>query len=444
MQLALEEIFEADAYKKLIHNIHASLFDTPSNPQKTQTYEYKLLNKVKEVLYVEISSNIIKDNGNKPYEVLCVIRNITQRKKAELAVKESEAKLVKLLATTNRKKHQTNPQSQLYIRKHSRCKLHFFDIIDDQIYFSICNTRWSNALGINKEEITGMNINQLPDSETVTLYKKYIQWAISEDKAIEDVTHWRDRELKLTVILIKDENNKIIGCAGFVNDITEQQTAIQKMRDLERQLAYTGIAVETRERKKLSADLHDNVGPLLSSMNMYISSLSRKPELQIYSEAINNIRRILKETIASVREISNNISPQVLTSFGLTAALDLFFETKKDIIHLNINNNMGSFRFNETKETMLYNIIKEAFNNSIKYANATGIELEINKIDNLLIVIYKDNGIGFNLQEKLAQASQSLGLFSIINRIKNLNGIYEITTSPGKGFKLEVNFLTDN
>jgi signal transduction histidine kinase len=215
------------------------------------------------------------------------------------------------------------------------------------------------------------------------------------------------------------------------------------MRNIEKQITYTGIQVETNERRKLASDLHDNVGPLLSSMNMYLSSLARKPEVQLYSDTITNIRRILKETIASVREISNNISPQVLHNYGLTDALNLFFESKKNLIPIKIENNMGDFRFSETKENMLYNIVKEAFNNSIKYANATLIELNIKKTENLITVIYKDNGIGFNLEEKLASASLSLGLFSIINRIKNLDGIYEINTSPGKGFMLEVNFLTD-
>jgi signal transduction histidine kinase len=176
---------------------------------------------------------------------------------------------------------------------------------------------------------------------------------------------------------------------------------------------------------------------------MYLSSLSRKPEVQKYSGLIQDVRRILKETISTVREISNNISPQILNTFGLTAALNLFFDSMKNLIDIKIENNIGDFRFSETKEVMLYNIIKEAFNNSIKYANASRIEVYLNKIDNIITVVYSDNGIGFNLEEKMALASKSLGLFSMINRIKNLNGVYKIKTSPGNGFYLEVNFLTE-
>jgi PAS domain S-box-containing protein len=231
--------------------------------------------------------------------------------------------------------------------------------------------------------------------------------------------------------LINFNNNKLILC--IIRDISNR-------KNFERTLTQVGIQIENRERRKLAADLHDNVGPLLSSMNMCISLLSRKPNMQAHSADISDIRRILKEAISSVREISNNISPQVLTNYGLISALEMFFETKQKLINIHFNHNIGDLRLGETKEIMLYNIIKEVFNNTLKYAQASSVALIINKNENLITVFYQDNGIGFNLDEKLTSASTNLGLFSIINRVKNIEGDYEIKTSPNNGFLLKIIF----
>jgi len=215
-------------------------------------------------------------------------------------------------------------------------------------------------------------------------------------------------------------------------------------KEMGRILTKVGTQIETRERRKLAADLHDNVGPLLSSMNMYLSVLSRKDELQPYTEIMDDIRRILKDTISSVREISNNLSPQVLENFGLTAALDQFFETKKRLINIQFQNSIGNTRFSEIKETMIYNVIIEAFNNSLKHSNANLVQLSISQENQTIHVMYSDNGIGFNLEEKMNIVNNNLGLFSIINRVKILEGNYTIETSSGNGFVLKVDFPFNN
>jgi len=215
-------------------------------------------------------------------------------------------------------------------------------------------------------------------------------------------------------------------------------------KNMDKMLTLVGAQIENRERRTLASDLHDNVGPLLSSLNMYLSVLALKPGVQPHLDILNNIERILKEAITSVREISNNLSPQVLSAYGLTSALNLFFETKMDFIDIKIENSIGNFRFSEVKESMIYYIIKEAFNNSLKYSNATIIKLSIQFVNDQIEVIYNDDGIGFDLEEKLSEVSSSLGLFNIFNRVKLLNGDYSIETSPGNGFSLRIIFPTSS
>lgn len=431
-----------ESYHKALENIRIAL-DKASKGLPTHTIdEYQQKCKDGRIIDIEINAGFINDEDGHPKEILGVTRDITRRKHAETALNLSQQQLKDLLEFQT---HQNIKLSQQlnYVFENTLDAIAFFEFDNDAVYYSMYNSHWASNLHLNKNKTVNLNVLETEDEETVNIFKKYIHWIITENKAVEDVTTWHGRQMQLKVIPIKSNDGVITGCAAFVNDITEKHNALKKLQDLQKQLTYTGIMVETRERRKLASDLHDNVGPLLSSMNMYLSSLARKPEVEPYADLIKNVRRILKETIASVREISNNISPQVLNSYGLTAALNLFFETKQNLIEIKIENTLGDFRFSEAKEIMLYNIIKEAYNNSIKYAQASCIELYLHKKENLITVIFKDNGIGFNLEEKLASISQSMGLFSIINRIKNLEGIYDMQTSPGNGFYLEVNFLSE-
>lgn len=241
----------------------------------------------------------------------------------------------------------------------------------------------------------------------------------------------KHKAVEFNISLLNLYSNIMVLC--IIRDISSR-------KELERTLNNISIQIANRERKSIANDLHDNVGPLLSSMNMYLSILTRKTDVHPHLDIITNTQSILKETIASVREISNNLNPQVLQRFGLSAALNAFFETKKTLIKIDIDNQIGDLRFSEDKEAMVYNIIKELFNNSLKHAQAQKITLAIQQENQHIFIDYTDDGIGFNLEEKILEANNKLGLISIINRVNNIEGKHKILTSHGDGFKFKLNF----
>lgn len=364
-------------------------------------------------LYVNLIP--IKD-GNQVDSCACFVYNVTEQLNAELKIRESEAKFFKIfnntkdaivVLTSNLKPVEVNNSFYRIFGRPDNPNQANLDIIETFVPVTHQNRIYKL-------------LSQLKESGTISTFEcelyKFDQSIISVEISSSNIVQNGET---LFLCIIRD---------------------ISARKQMERMLTQVGIQIENRERRKLAADLHDNVGPLLSSMNMYLSTLSRKRELEPHMEVVSDVRRILKDTIASVREISNNISPQVLTSYGLTSALEMFFETKKKLANIVIRNNIGELRFEDSKEIMIYNIIKEAFNNSLKYSKATEIFLEIYEKNTFIHVLYKDNGIGFNLEEKLSRVTTSLGLFSIINRVKNLDGDYTIRTNPGSGFLLEVIF----
>ena len=106
-----------------------------------------------------------------------------------------------------------------------------------------------------------------------------------------------DVEVSLNMVAINNE----VFVQAIVRDISERKFLDQKILN-------AVIETEERERLKLASDLHDEVGPLLSTLNMYLSLIEREETLN-KQEILETMHDVLKETIGSVREISNNLSP---------------------------------------------------------------------------------------------------------------------------------------
>lgn len=237
-------------------------------------------------------------------------------------------------------------------------------------------------------------------------------------------------------------NSKVINY-GHEGAILVLARDISERKKIEQKILLATIEAEERERRKLAADLHDEVGPLLSSMNMNLSLLARKQISDDKREMINEVTSILKNTIGTVREISHNISPQVLSTYGLASAINAFISDKKKLIAINFENTLGNRRFLEVKELMLYRIVKELVNNTLKYANSTEINMSLEETNSQVRFCFQDNGKGFNPDELSLKPNKGLGLLNIINRVNTIGGKYNLNTAPGKGFQLEVTFNID-
>jgi signal transduction histidine kinase len=197
------------------------------------------------------------------------------------------------------------------------------------------------------------------------------------------------------------------------------------------------VETEERERLKLAGDLHDDVGPLLSSLNMYLSLLGR-PQTENRVEIIDNMQSILRDTIGSVREISTNLSPHALIRYGLAAAINGFLEPSRKLIEINFEENIGEKRFHNVIEITCYRIVKEMLNNTLKYAQANSVNISINSTGNMLFLSYNDNGVGFNFEETVAKQKTGIGLLNILNRLSTMKAIYTIDSKPNQGFHFDM------
>ena len=221
---------------------------------------------------------------------------------------------------------------------------------------------------------------------------------------------------------------------------------ISDRKAMEKQIVQTIIETEMNERKRFSADLHDGLGPVLSAIRLYSDLIKRgnfnKMSLE---EAVSNIDELVDMAISNTKEISNNITPNVLEDFGLSVAIQEFcsFISRTKSIAIDLSTNNFTITKPGIETTILYQTVKELINNTLKHAQAQNIRIELKNYNDQVILYYRDDGQGFNVDEKLNQRN-GLGLHNIINKIKMLKGNCDFNSAEGKGMFVLINLNLEN
>jgi signal transduction histidine kinase len=210
-----------------------------------------------------------------------------------------------------------------------------------------------------------------------------------------------------------------------IRDIEEER------RQLEKKFRTAIIQTEEKERMHFAKEMHDGIGPLLSTAKLSVGALSNAENNEQQKTLIKNIESILNEALKSTKEISNNITPHVLTNFGLEKAIHNF-TNKIDLLPITFTGNIQNLRFNQNLEISLYRIACELINNTIKHALASHAVLDIRMSHHEIRMVYTDDGIGFDTK-KVLEETTGTGFSSMFSRIDSFKGNIEIQTAPNEG-----------
>lgn len=196
------------------------------------------------------------------------------------------------------------------------------------------------------------------------------------------------------------------------------------------------IEGQEEERKRVAQELHDGLGVLLSATKMQFTSLRHKTPENI--DIVENATRLLEQASGDVRKISHNMMPGLLTKLGVYEAAEELLENvgETEGIKTYVDISGDQVRLPENKEIMIYRIIQEMVNNTLKHADAKNISLEMVILQDQLNIKYTDDGKGFDAHEKLK--SKALGLQSIQSRVNFLNGELSVTSTPGRGVQYHI------
>lgn len=226
-----------------------------------------------------------------------------------------------------------------------------------------------------------------------------------------------------------------------------QKEGKQKIElEFQRKLLENSMEVQEIERHRLAKDLHDEVGTLLSLLKMGNNQLLKKSGkiADIAAYAVNN-QELIDETISIVRSISKDLVPQTLEKFGLFHAIEEFInktEKNSNIKFIFTTNNFNDkIRFPGNIELALYRIIQEFTNNVLKHAAASEIYLQFSYYLDKIFLSFRDNGVGFAMDEVINNPKTGLGLRNIESRLSIIKGSFKIITNHNEGvlYEIEIN-----
>jgi signal transduction histidine kinase len=203
----------------------------------------------------------------------------------------------------------------------------------------------------------------------------------------------------------------------------------------EKRVLNAVINTEENERKRFAKDLHDGLGPILSTVKMSLSALTDRIKDSTGSVILNNTNHLVNEAISTIKDISNNLSPHVLSNFGLVSAIGAFTSkiNQTKTVEIDFKSNMESQRLENDKEVVMYRAVCELINNSLLHSGASRIEIELNKHEKFVTLQFYDNGRGFDTSTLSKEDTKGMGLSNIETRVKTVEGVFILESNPGKG-----------
>lgn len=258
----------------------------------------------------------------------------------------------------------------------------------------------------------------------------------------------KEKQLLLKEIEIKEAQDRLflaIGIALFIGVIGwliyRQQKTRNKQQQQEFELKSAIEKIETQnklqeQRLQISRDLHDNIG---SQLTFIISSVDNvkyafdidNPKLDNKLSGISNFAR---ETIIELRDTIWAMNKSEISIEDLQSRIHNFVEKAKEAkagikFEFTTSDDLKEIQFTSVEGMNIYRSIQEAINNSIKYANATAISIDMFKENDRIKIIISDNGIGFSSDE----VNLGNGIANMQKRIKDIGGIFEMNAQKGLG-----------
>lgn len=335
------------------------------------------------------------------------------------------------------------------------------EVIDTQNQHLICPAIYSGEIDSDRNYIFGMD--EIGDVAVAAIRKQPIIQKSNISRPF--FTNAEVNCLIAVPIIYQECVIGIIACAGRENDYAEKSK--QKLQSLVNFIApiihqrisnhvntqrlITSITdTQENERKRFGKDIHDGLGSYLTTLTAYTSimssdGLSREDILSMVGE----MRKIIQDTAYEARNIAHNLMPGIISKFGLADSIrhqyNMLFSTNKNTVFEFIHDNYTDNTDNESKMA-IFRIANELLNNAFKYAEAKNIKLSLDNSGDALVMDYRDNGVGFDIEKALERIKDksTSGLLNIRERVEELGGNVSMESGLGKGFHVGITLPRQN
>jgi|GEM_PF-1939175 len=349
---------------------------------------------------------------------------IADRKRAEMALRESEERYRELFE---------NARDAIYVH----------DLEGDYIRV---NRAAETLSGYNREEIVGHNFEEFVAVEGFRFGRKtfYARLAEQGETAFEvDVIAKDGRRVPVEVrSRAIYENGVMVGVQGTARDITERKLAQDALQTFSRQL----IEAQEDERRRISRELHDQIGQILTAIKMNLHSVQEVRRVSEISCYVKDNLEAVDEALRLVRDLSLDLRPPVLDDFGLVTALCWYVDryTKRTGLEVDVIIKLPDRkqRFSRDVETACFRVAQEALTNVVRHAQASQITLQLVKDGSVLLLSITDDGAGFDPERlrKRAPRAATLGLIGMQERAHAAGGTIEIDSAISHGTEVRLKF----
>ena len=407
------------------------------------------------VRWIESVAVITRDAKGRPLQMAGVNLDITERRRSEEALRESEERL-RLLTES------------------------FQDIAiftsDTKGRVVTWNPGSEKIFGYTDGEIIGKNASILfvPEDRENRIPEREMETARATGRASDERWHLRkdySRFYASGVTAPLFDDGVLIGYAKIARDLTEQKKTEEELRQHRERLellvvgrtAELAEANETlrsqmhdrrrieeerilllqkivttqeEERRRIARDMHDSLGQQLTALRLKLASMKTDDNGRM-SESLEILQELGKRIDAEVNFLVWELRPTILDDLGLVAAIDNY--VREWSRHYGIPaefhaGRLGSERLGENVETNLYRITQEALNNTYKHSGAKNATVVLEGHKGELVLVIEDDGKGFALDgPRVPRSGRGLGLIGMRERAAIIGGTIEIESAPGKG-----------
>jgi signal transduction histidine kinase len=261
-----------------------------------------------------------------------------------------------------------------------------------------------------------------------------------------------------------DERGEIVEWVGAASDVTARKEAEAALRELNemleqrvrertaelvrasearRQVLQQLVTAEEEERRRISRELHDQMGQHLTGLLLGLRAARSEAEAHEVVERLDALERLAAETARDVQSMAVELRPPALDTLGLVAAVQSHLEDwgERHGVEYDFHSaGLAGLRLARDVETTLYRVVQEGLNNVLKHAGASRVSLLIERRDDVVRLILEDDGGGFDVEATLARPDKAkrLGVRGMRERLALLGGELEIESSPGSGTALFV------
>jgi PAS domain S-box-containing protein len=379
---------------------------------KPQRFEKAYIRKDGSRVPVEVFAHPIFDDEGDVQYYYSFLTDITERKQAEQALRESEERYRTLFEA-------------------SADGILIADIKAKK--FKYANPAICKMLGFSEEELVGMGVNDIHPKEAIErAISEFEVQARGEKTLAEDLPCLR----KDGEIIYADINTTRVSLdgsecvVGFFRDITERKR-------LEGRLT----TISGRERRRIGQDLHDGVGQHLTGIAFLSKVLERKLHAKSLPEAADaqNIANLVNQAINDVKGLARGLSPVDLSADGLMLALEEFAENVEKMFGISC-----VFRCKEDilidehfTALNLYRMVEEAVDNAIKHGKARNVLIGLNAMNDRITLVVKDDGVGL---PEVLDKKNGMGLNIMNYRARSLGALLDVRRGERGGTVVTCSF----